>query len=197
MKMKRKLPIVLLIAAAVALTSVAVAHAEWGEGRRDRGDKQRMMERVELIKMWKLTEALDLDQETAAKLFPLMNEFNQKQRDLRQMRSEAMKQMKEEIDKDASDPAALRSLIDGFKQNERDMTEMRIQRLDALSEVLTDEQIAKMIALVPRFERRVKELIGEARGMQKERRRWSEEGRRRFEDSQGTPPEFGRGRMFE
>lgn len=188
--MKRKLPIALLIAAALVLTSVALAHAEWGKGRHDKGDKQKMRERVELIKMWKLTEALDLDQETAAKLFPLMNEFDQKQRALRQKRGETMKQMKEEIDKDASDPAALRSLIDGFKQNERDMTEMRIQRLDALSKVLTDEQVAKMIALVPKFERRIKELIGEARAMQKQRRHWSR-------DRDGGPHGSEHKRMFE
>ena len=206
--MKKKLPIALLIAVALTLTSVAVAHAEWGNGRRDKGDKQKVRDRVEFIKMWKLTEALDLDQEMATKLFPLMNEFDQKQRDLRKKRSETMKQMGEELEKDASDPAALRSLIDQFKENERDMTNMRIQRLDALSKVLTDEQVATMIALAPKFESRVKELIGEARGMQRERRRWSEEGRRRAEEGRrwseegrrhraGDSPGFGRGRAFE
>lgn len=171
--MKKKLPIALLIAAALVLTSVALAHAEWGKSRHDKGDRQKMRERVELIKMWKLTEALDLDQETATKLFPLMNEYDNKQRDLRNKRGETMKQIQEELKKDAPDAAVLRASIDLFKRNERDMTEMRMQRLDALSKVLTDEQVAKMIALVPKFERRIKELIGEARTMQKQRRHWS------------------------
>ena len=102
----------------------------------------------------RITKALDLDQETAAKLLPLMGEFREKQRDLRKERKEAMKQMEAELDKDASDQAALGSLIDKIKKSESDMAEMKIERIDAFSKVLTNEQVAKMIALTPKLEKK-------------------------------------------
>ena len=121
------------------------------------------------------------------KFFPILSEFDKEQLALRKKRGATMKQMNEELKKDTVDPAALSPLIATFKQNERDITELRIKRLDALSKVLTEEQVAKMIALVPKFERRIKELIGEARGMQKERRRWSKE-RDRWSRDRGDGP---------
>jgi Spy/CpxP family protein refolding chaperone len=192
--MKRKLPIALIIALALVMTSFTSAHAKDGEGRKDKGmrkmDKTQVKERIELIKMWKLIEILDLDSETAVKLFPLMNEFDVKLQDLRNNRGETIKLMREELAKDAVDTAALGSLIAKFKQNERDMTEARIQRLDALSKVLTDEQIAKMIALAPMIEHRIKGLMSEAKARHKERKRWQR-------DSEDRPRDFERGRRFE
>ena len=192
--MKRKLPIALIIALALVMTSFTSAHAKWGEGRKDKGmrkmDKAQMKERIELIKMWKLIEILDLDSETALKLFPLMNEFDVKQRELGKIRGTTIKQMREELSKEAVDPAALNSLIAQFKQNERDMTEMRIQRLDALSKVLSDEQIAKMIALAPQIEHRIRGLMSEAKARHKERKKW-------MRDREDRPRDFERGRRFE
>ena len=173
--MKRKWLMVVTLALALALGSVTVAHAKWGEGGRldrpyGKQDKERMRARIELMKMWKLTEALDLDQETAAKLFPLMHEFDVKQRKLHMNRVATIKLMREKLEGETADSTALRALIKEFKKNEREMVDLRIERLDSLSEHLSDEQIAKMISLVPKFERGVRELLGDAREMRKEHR---------------------------
>jgi hypothetical protein len=172
--MNKKWPIVLTIAGVIALSSVAVAQPKWGGGRGKEGsqrkeDKTRMRQRIHMMKMWKLTEVLELDEQTAAKLFPLMREFAVKQQELHAKRVEIVKQMGQELDKDAPAPAVLRPLIDEFKQNERAMVEARITRLDDMSKLLGDEQVAKIIALIPKFEREFKGLLGEARAMRKAR----------------------------
>jgi len=190
--MKQKWPIVLTVAAALVLGSVTVAHAKWGDTRRSeqlRGnqDRERVRDRIGLMKMWKLTEVLDLDQETAAKLFPVMHEFDLKQQELGIKRGETIKRMKEALDKRTSDASVLHPLIEEFKKNERDMLDMRMQRLDSLSKILSDEQIVKMIALIPRFERDVKALLGEARAMRKDRRAHRERGYAPSERPYGPP----------
>ena len=116
--------------------------------------KEEMRDRAEPRIISKLTEELDLDSETANKLSPLMNEFDIKLQDLRKNRSQTLKLMREELAEDAADPAALSSLIVQFKQTERDMAKARIQRLDALSKILSDEQIAKLIALAPKIKQK-------------------------------------------
>jgi hypothetical protein len=133
--------------------------------------KEEMREKIEMVIMWKLTEELDLDQETANKLFPILNESNKQQRELRQKRGDTMKQIKEELKREFPEAATLRTLIAEFKQNERDMVEARIKRLDDLSKILSEEQIAKLIALVPKIERSVRDAIHEGRRMYRERRR--------------------------
>jgi len=192
--MKKKMTVVVLVAAVFLLTSATAARAEWGDGWRRGGrrnvDKREMKERIHLIKMWKLTEVLDLDQVTAAKLFPIMNDFDVKRDALREKRGDTMKAIRDELDKDAPDATTLGSLIDRFKKDERAMVELRIERLDALSEVLTDEQIAELIALVPKFERGMRGMIGRAHAMRKERRRW-------FKRQEDSPQDFERGRRFE
>lgn len=190
--MKQKWPIVLTVAAALILGSVTTAHAKWGDTRRSehlRGnqDRERVRDRIELMKMWKLTEVLDLDQETASKLFPVMHEFDLKQQELRIKRGETIKRMKEALDKRTSDASVLHPLIEEFKKNERDMLDLRMQLIDSLSKILSDEQIVKMIALIPRFERDVKALLGEARAMRKHRRTPGEHGYAPSERPYGPP----------
>ncbi|NQU07684.1 MAG: hypothetical protein HQ583_03915 [Candidatus Abyssubacteria bacterium] len=172
--MNKKWPIVLTIAGVIALSSVAVAQPRWGggqgwEGRPRNENRARMRERIHMMKMWKLTEVLELDEQTTAKLFPLMREFAVKQQELRAKRVEIVKQMRQELDKDAPDSAVFSPLIDEFKQNERAMVEARITRLDDMSKLLGDEQVAKVIALTPEFERQFRGLLGEARAMRKSR----------------------------
>ena len=172
--MNKKWPIVLTIAGVIALSSVAVAQPKWGGGRRGEGpprneDRARMRERIHMMKMWKLTEVLELDEQTTAKLFPLMREFAVKQQELRTKRGEIVKQMRQELDKDVPDSAVFGPLIDEFKQNELAIVEARITRLDDMSKLLGDEQVAKVIALISKFERRFKGLMGEARAMRKAR----------------------------
>jgi hypothetical protein len=192
--MKKTLPIVLVIAMTLVMMSFTPAQARWGEGGRGKGmptmDKAQMRERIELLKMWKLIEVLDLDQETAMKLFPVMHEYNLKQQEIGKVRGATIKQIREEVEKGTTDSAALGSLIAQFKQNERDMTEMRIKQLDALSKVLSDEQIAKMIIFVPKMEQRIRGLMSEAKTRQKERKRWMQHR----EDRRG---DFDRGPRFE
>lgn len=125
--------------------------------------KEEMRERIEMMIMWKLTEELDLDQETANKLFPVLSESNKEQRALRQKRGQTIKQMKDELKREFPEAAALQQLIKDFKQNERDIVEARIKKLDDLSKVLSDEQVAKLIAIVPKIEKAVKDAIREGR----------------------------------
>ena len=119
-----------------------------------RPGKEEMRERIELGIMSKLTEELDLDQETADKLFPVLSEANEHQRKLRKKHGQTIKQMKEELKREFPESATLKQLTKDFKRNERDMTEAKLRRLDALSKILSDEQIAKLIVLASKIEKK-------------------------------------------
>jgi Spy/CpxP family protein refolding chaperone len=124
---------------------------------------ERLRERVELMAMWKLTDALNLDQETAAKLFPMLHDLNVQQQKLREKRREIVKGMKVELEKKKPDSKALKKMIEQFQENEIDMVKLRNKKLDDTAKLLTDEQVAKMIVFVPQFERDVRQMIDEVR----------------------------------
>jgi len=179
--MKKTWIVALTFAVTAAFASIAVAQPgppdDRGMNRRhERRDRAQAHQRVELMKMWKLTDALDLDQETAAKLFPLMNKYDSKIREIRKQRQEITKQMREELKQSEPDSAALRRMIDAFKKNELDMSDMRIKKFEDMSEVLTAEQAARALLLIPRFENDMKKMIGEVREWRKHRRQMREEG---------------------
>jgi Spy/CpxP family protein refolding chaperone len=185
--MKRRSSIVVAIAAVLVLTFVASAHAEWGRGMgKGKMDKKMMRERVELVKMWKLTEVLDLDQESAAKLFPIIHEFDVRQRELKKQRGETIKQMKEALKADAPDAAAISSLLAEFKGNERAMVDLRIERLDAYSKIVGDERVAKLVTVLPGFEKKMRGMLGKGGGRHDKKGRHGGKGMRKMDC--GQPP---------
>ena len=111
--------------------------------------------------MSKLAEELDLDQETTDKLFPVLNKSNEQRGKLGRKRSQIINQMKEELDREFPEAATLKRLIKDFKRSERDIVDARIKRLDDLSKILSDQQIAKLIVLLPTIEKDVRKAIRE------------------------------------
>jgi Spy/CpxP family protein refolding chaperone len=180
--MNRKWGVATLLAVVIVFAAVT-ADAWPGDGKR-RGDgpreRDKMRERIGMMMMWRLTDVLELDQETAAKVFPLMREYDEQQRNLRDKRRDIVKKLQDTLDQEKSDPTALTGLIGEFKQNERDMVEMRNKRLDALSEVLSDEQVAKLIVCIPQFEHEMRGMMRHGRDAREMRRsmpgRWYDDG---------------------
>lgn len=177
MRTARKLIAVAAIVVVTVAAAVVVARAaatDDTQGKRRAGKRERMRERIELMKMWKLTGALDLDQKTAAGLFPMLHDYDVQQRELHQNRRDTVKRMKAELATENPDSAALRGMISEFKQNERDTVKMRNKKLDDLSEFLTDRQRAQLIIMATGFKRDMQKLVRHARARRSRRGGMSE-----------------------
>jgi hypothetical protein len=156
----------IFIAAATAFAQPNEQSGQGRQGGQEKAGKQnraRLRERIEMVKMWKLTQALDLDEATAEKLFPLLNQYEDQQRQLRVKRAELLKQLNDELKKDSADPAILRKTVDEYKKNDAELVQTRNQRMDDLSKILSEKQMAQLIVFVPRFEREVKNLMNDVR----------------------------------
>ena len=122
------------------------------------GPSPKMMERIETLKMWKLTEALDLNEQQTAKLFPLMTSFRKRQDSLRQVMESDIKQLKDAIDNNA-DSSEISDIIgeivdikDAQCRNEADF-------YSELQGILTIEQQGKFILFEIDFRRKMMDLI--------------------------------------
>jgi len=124
---------------------------------------------MESMMMTKLVERLELDEQTAQKLSPLLNQQLEAQRQIRWKRVELMRQLKDEVAKEASDPVLLRKAVNDYKLLEIERAELGNRQIDELSQVLSEEQVAKLIVLVPRYERKMKEMIYDSRARRRMR----------------------------
>ncbi|HDG67569.1 MAG TPA: hypothetical protein ENG11_00290 [candidate division Zixibacteria bacterium] len=126
-----------------------------------------VMERIETIKMWKLTERLDLSEEQAAKLFPLMKRFRERRDSLLRREADLVKQLREAVESSA-DSVQILEIIDALSDARMEECQIESEYYAQLREILSAEQQAEYILFEIEFRKKLMELIRETyRG-----RRW-------------------------
>jgi hypothetical protein len=118
--------------------------------------KQRIRER----RAFELTDALDLDQKTAARMSAVMDRYDGEfdrllaQRAEQQQRLNGADQIK--------DPKVLAKLIDDAMANQRAFWDVEERRLGELRTVLTPQQTARLIVTLPQLERQLQNQLQKA-----------------------------------
>jgi hypothetical protein len=106
---------------------------------------------------------LKLDQATAAKVFPLLAEFDERARALGRERGDIARELHAQVkDNVAPDNAKLRPLVDRLLANQAKRTALDDDRFKALRTALTPLQQAKLLLLLPRIDEDFRHRIREA-----------------------------------
>ncbi len=137
---------------------------------------EKIRKRVETLRMWRLTEALNLDEKASAQLFPILNRFDKKRYELEEYLREGMRDLRELL-KDKKEER-LKKILNKLEENHKALQNLKQEEWADLKKMLTVEQQARFIIFLTEFEREVRKLIAEAR----ERR-----GERLGKDSQNRP----------
>jgi hypothetical protein len=137
--------------------------------RRGARDKLRneVMDQMRTMRMWKLTEALKLDQATAAKVFPVLAQYDEKGKAISKERWELARDVQDQVEAGKHDEAKLRKLIDHLQANQARRNALDEERFKALKTALTPLQQAKLLLLLPRIEDDFRHRIREAIRAQK------------------------------
>jgi len=142
--------------------------------------KEKVRKRIETLRMWKLTRILDLDEETAARLFPLLNRYNKKRAGIEQNLRGDMIALRDALKNKRE--GRLRDLLERLEKNHKALQRLKDEERTELKKILTLEQQAKFIIFQQEFDREIRKIIAEAR-----KRR---AGRfRRDKPEKGFPPE--------
>jgi hypothetical protein len=133
--------------------------------------KKEVLDQMRAMRMWKLTEELKLDQATAAKVFPLLAEFDDRGRTLGRERGEIARELHDLVRVDpvtgkaaakAPDDPKLRPLVDRLLANQARRTALDDERFKALRPALTPLQQAKLLLLLPRIDEDFRHRVREA-----------------------------------
>jgi Spy/CpxP family protein refolding chaperone len=130
-------------------------------------DKERLREQIfdqmRAERMWKLTDALKLDEAMAARVFPLLSKYDDHERNLVRERGEAFRALRQAIEAPTPDPARMEPLVDRLIALRARRQALETEKITALRKVLTPLQMAKMMLLAPRldegFRQRIREVI--------------------------------------
>ena len=126
-----------------------------------RAQMEGVMQQIQTLKMWKLTKELDLDEQTAARLFPVMNGFDKQRAEIAYNQRLSMNDLRKAVKNGNEDQMkdAIRRLVSGRaaleQVNEKEIVE--------LGNILTVRQQAKYILFMPRFNRQMRAMIRQAR----------------------------------
>jgi len=133
----------------------------------EREQPANVRQRVEAMRMWRLTKALDLDEKTSARLFPLLNKYDKRRFESERALREGIRELREALrDKREERLKALLAKLE--KGHEEIMRTNDAERAD-LKKVLTLEQQARFILFQQEFDMEMRRMIEEAREKRRDR----------------------------
>ena len=175
-----KMITVLILFSAAVLLGPPAAGQDWGPGRGGgpRGrppdeKREEVRKKVEALWVWKITEELTLDEETAAKLLPSVSSLRKKHWALRKDIRGAMHELRDHLESQPPDQKKLVTMINRIERSRIEMHRLREQEFKTMRRFLTPEQQARYLFFQRQFRREMRRMIfrarGEGRGMQGKR----------------------------
>jgi hypothetical protein len=152
----------LVVVIAVAIASPAAAQprnppAQPGQPAQPR--REAIKKKIRTMRAYTLTEELGLDEQTAARLFPILARWDDVTDKLLQARVDIQRRLNANP---PAEPKALDRLIDDALANQRAFWDLEEKRLAELRKVLTPAQIARLLVVLPAFERKIQNQLRRA-----------------------------------
>jgi len=140
------------------LGSVAVAQPR----RRDPTETRRdaIKRKIRVLRAATLTDELRLDDKTLARLLPVLAKWDDVTEDLLRKRVDIQRRL-EGVD-GIKDPRVVDRLVDEAVANQKAFWNLEERRLGELRKILTPGQTARLLIVLPRFERRIQNQLRRA-----------------------------------
>lgn len=126
--------------------------------------REEVRKKVEAIRIYRLTEALKLDEKTSAQLASLLGTIDLQRRELMNQNMDAMKDLRSSLKSSHPSESKLKPLLERLEKNHREMTELKEKELKGLKDILTVEQRARYVVFQREFQREMRGMIAGARG---------------------------------
>ena len=127
---------------------------------------------VENMYIWKLTEALDLSEEQATKIFPRLNKARKEKEELAKEANELMRKLKDALEEKAAGEAetTLKETVAKLKDLRNAVKEKEEEEIKILEENLSVEQQAKLIIFQRTFRKRIGHMVDRAKEFRQKQR---------------------------
>jgi Spy/CpxP family protein refolding chaperone len=114
-------------------------------------------EKTEVLRIYELIKALDLDEKTAIRFFPILNKYDKKRAEINHKIREDIRELKEAL-KEKSE-AQIKDILKRLQQNRKALQELNDEKNAELKNVLTVEQQAKYMLFQYKFPKELRKKI--------------------------------------
>ena len=118
---------------------------------------------IEKVRIYLLTEKLDLSEEQAVKFFPKLNDLRKAEEDVQKERMGIIAKLEGQVREKASEKDLLQTLS-GFENLIKTKADKDKKIRDELRSLLTPVQQAKFLIFQTKFEQEIRDMIREIRG---------------------------------
>lgn len=126
-----------------------------------RTDSQRRRDRLSTVKMWKLTEYLDLSEEQAEKFFPRTREHQKEMDKIGQQRRQLYQDFQQKIDDGKVSAGDADRYIAETARLDKVLIDLRTRHLQGMKDLLNDEQLARFAVFNEYFRRQIGQYLRE------------------------------------
>ena len=125
-------------------------------------EKERVRKRIHMIRIWRLTSELNLDENTARNLFPILNAFQERRSRLMSEGQRIERMLAGQINLNQENDDTLRKLLNDYQLNEQKKYDLYREESAKLQSLLTPKQLAQYILFGQRFNMELQYIFREA-----------------------------------
>ncbi len=153
--------ILVLVVLLLTLALVPEAVAQPRRGPDPAADRRAAIkQRIRVLRAATLTEELKLDEKTLSRVLPTLAKWDDVTEDLLRKRIDVQQRI--EAADPVKDPKGVDRLIDEAVANQKAFWDLEEKRLAELRKILTPGQTAKLLIVLPAFERRIQNQLRRA-----------------------------------
>ncbi|MDQ3339727.1 MAG: hypothetical protein M4D80_31555 [Myxococcota bacterium] len=142
----------------ILIMLATVAHAQPQRGPGVAQDRREVVKKkIRAMRAYTLTEELGLDEKSASRLFPILSKWDDVTDKLLQARVDIQRRLMS-----TTDEKQLDKVIDEAVVNQKAFWDLEDKRLAELRKVLTPAQTARLLVVLPAFERKIQNQLKRA-----------------------------------
>lgn len=169
-------PVITLLALALLASSAAAQPGRAAPARPGAGqaDKAALKKRIRAMRVWYLTEELELDDATAARLFPILGKYDDQLEALQVEGARLRRELRQDLARRGGKRTEAARLVDALLAHYDKVYQLQRERIVAARKVLSAGQTGRLILVLPRVDNAIRRQIGRVmRGQEvgRERRR--------------------------
>jgi hypothetical protein len=126
---------------------------------------EKIRKRVASLRMWRLTQILDLNSKTASKLFPVINEYDKRRLVIEQIMGKNMRRLRSSVETAGEDE--LHMLVNNLKNNHWKLQEINNQEMEKLEGILSVRELARFMIFKQDFDQELKRTISRVKEKRK------------------------------
>ena len=150
---------IIVILISLSLTSEAFSQPFHGGPAFDGPRREQIRKRINTIKIWKMTEELNLSEQQSEKFFPIYNTFESKRKETEDQRLDLLRKLDDLTLEENPSEAEIYKLIDQLENIDQQMVNNRVEFKNKLKEILTTRQIGRLFVFEIKFQRQIQNII--------------------------------------